>query len=118
MIKEFYKVQAGFGMIGTIFSVALNQYTEFVKEKIKIVDGFKVNMADADRLFITVNANKRGPLIPANSLVRFQFMEILIRLAIKRYYESGDVPSEAEAVRQLITNNIQPEFEQTMITAS
>lgn len=30
-----------------------------------------VDTADTDRIFITVNANKRGPLIPANALVRF-----------------------------------------------
>ena len=87
-IKEHYKIQAGFGMIGNVFSVALNQYTEFIKEVLNLIDGEHLNQSDADRYFITVNANKRGPLIPANALVRCQFMEILIRLAIKRYFDS------------------------------
>ncbi len=58
-------------MQGTVFSIALNTYTDFVKDVINIIDGENVNTSDADRLFITVNANVRGPLIPANALVRF-----------------------------------------------
>ena len=82
-------------MIGNIFSVALNQYTEFIKEDLKLIDGEHLNQADSDRYFITVNANKRGPLIPANALVRCQFMEILIRLGVKRYFESQQAANEA-----------------------
>lgn len=59
------------GKIGNIFSIALNQYTEFLKEDLKIIDGVNLSMSDADRLFITVNAGRKGPLIPANALVRF-----------------------------------------------
>ncbi len=84
-------------MQGAIFSVALNQYTDFIKETLGLIDGENLNQSDADRYFITVNANKRGPLIPANALVRCQFLEILIRLAIKRFFESGEAPSEALA---------------------
>lgn len=32
MIKEAYKVLAGYGMQGTISSVALNTYTDFIKD--------------------------------------------------------------------------------------
>ncbi|CDW85718.1 UNKNOWN [Stylonychia lemnae] len=108
LIKEQYKIQAGFGMIGNIFSVALNQYTEFIKEELKLIDGECLNQADSDRYFITVNANKRGPFIPANALVRCQFMEILIRLAVKRYFESQLAPNEASAVQMMIDNNLNP----------
>jgi hypothetical protein len=51
--------------------VALNQYTEFLKDVIKIIDGVNLTVSDADRFFITVNAGKKGALIPANALVRF-----------------------------------------------
>ena len=43
MIKEYYKVESGYGMIGGTFSIALNQYTDFVKETAKIIDGVNVN---------------------------------------------------------------------------
>ena len=71
MMKEFYKSNSGYGKIGNIFSVALNQYTDFLKEQVRIIDGHTISMSDADRFFITVNSGKKGPLIPANALIRF-----------------------------------------------
>ncbi len=35
---------------------------------------------------------------PATALVRHQFMEIILRLAIKRYYDTKMAETEAEAV--------------------
>jgi hypothetical protein len=32
LIRDFYKYNAGYGKIGNIFSIALNQYTDFLKE--------------------------------------------------------------------------------------
>ena len=37
-IKDLYKAQSGYGKIGNIFSVALNQYTEFLKEDLNVFD--------------------------------------------------------------------------------
>ena len=56
-----------------------------------MIDGENLKQADADRLFITVNAGTKvkNPLISANALIRYQFMEILLRLAIKFYFETG-----------------------------
>jgi len=71
MIKEFYKSQSGYGKIGNIFSLGLNQYTEFLKDVLEIFDGTNLSVSDADRFFITVNSGKKGPLIPANALIRF-----------------------------------------------
>jgi hypothetical protein len=85
-------------MVGNVFSLGLNSYTEIVKEQMSMVDGDNLKTADCDRMFITVNANKRTPLIPANALVRYQFLEILMRLAFKMFFETGLVESESLAV--------------------
>ena len=55
---------------------------------------------DCDRLFIGVNAGnqRKAPFIPEKGLVRFQFVEILMKAAIKRFFESGDVETELEAM--------------------
>ena len=71
IMREFYKRLSGFGMFGTVFSISLNTYTENIKDHLKLVEQGKFNLADCDRLFLTVNANKKGPLIPAAALVRF-----------------------------------------------
>jgi hypothetical protein len=55
-------------------------------------------MSDVDRMFITVNANRSGPTNPSNALVRYQFMEFIIRCAIEKYFASGKVETELEAI--------------------
>ncbi len=65
-------------------------------------------MSDADRFFITVNSGKKGPLIPANALIRFQFLEIFLRMALKKYFESSEALTEWQAVEMMIENNLKP----------
>ena len=90
-IREVYKYYSAVGLNGSVFGIGLNSYTDFLKEELQIIDGTQLKYADTDRLFITVNAGNKvkNSMIPANSLVRYQFMEILMRLAIKKYYDSG-----------------------------
>jgi hypothetical protein len=65
-------------------------------------------VSDADRFFITVNSGKKGPLIPANALIRFQFLEIFLRMALKKYFESSEALTEWQAVEMMIENNLKP----------
>lgn len=75
-------------MVGNVFSIAFNTYNEVVIKQLALVDGSIVRFAESDTLFLSVNGNKKTPLNPANALVRFQLMEVLMRIAFKRYYES------------------------------
>ena len=53
---------------------------------IGLVDGKEVRFAESDTIFLTVNKrNKPTNLNPGIALVRYQFLEVLIRLALKRY---------------------------------
>ena len=71
-----------------MFSIPLNCYTDFVKQ-VNLVDGKTINFAESDTLFITVNKRTKATnIVPGTALVRFQFLEILTRLAFKRYEES------------------------------
>jgi hypothetical protein len=74
-------------MVNNIFSVGLNVYTQFVREAMGEIDDH-FNTSALDMIFIMVNASKKGDLIPAIGLVRFQFMEILLRTSIARFYNS------------------------------
>lgn len=97
-LREVYKHLSGLGMVGTVFSIGWNTFTEFVNTSLNVIDKEKFNLADCDRLFISVNSSKRAALIPANALCRFKFLEIIMRMAIKRYYETGEAQSELEAI--------------------
>ncbi len=74
-------------MSGTIPAIPFNGYNDTVAKQMSLVDNRSVKFAESDTLFLTVNGNKKTPFNPANALVRFQFFEILIRLALKRYFD-------------------------------
>jgi hypothetical protein len=72
LLREAYKVQAGYGPSGNIFAIGSNQINQFLQE-MKCLDEDehgKFKSADADRMFITVNASRSGPTNPAKSLIR------------------------------------------------
>mmetsp|Transcript_4556 Transcript_4556/g.3830 ORF Transcript_4556/g.3830 Transcript_4556/m.3830 type:complete len:190 (+) Transcript_4556:590-1159(+) len=57
--------------------------------------------------------NKRAKpttLNPGVALVRFQFLEILARLALKRYEDTGIAKSKGEAIKQMHERNLYPFF--------
>jgi len=58
-------------MVGTVFSVGWNTFTEFMMNTLNIIDKEKFKLDDCDRLFISVNSNKRAGFVPANALVRY-----------------------------------------------
>ena len=87
-LREAYKVQAGYGPNGNVFSIGMNQISVF-NEEMNCLDedeNGKLKSTDADRMFITVNANRRGPTNPANCLIRLQLMEYIIRCAMEKFY--------------------------------
>ena len=47
----------------------------------------------------------KSPYVFKNEMVRFQFLEYVMRCAVKKYYESGKCDSELEAVQMLIDNH-------------
>lgn len=101
-IYEIYKVQSGFSPQGGIFSIGQNQMNMFMNELGCLDDdeSGKLKPSDSDRMFITVNAGKKGTYVPAKNLVRFQFVEFLIRCAIEKFYQSKIVETEHEAVQR------------------
>jgi hypothetical protein len=46
--------------------------------------------------------------VPSKSLVRYKFLEIITKLAIKRYFEMGDAFSEVEAIDIFASKNLHP----------
>lgn len=110
LFKDAYRVQAGLGNAGSVFSVPLNQYTTFLQE-LELIDNHNFKQADADRMFIGINTvvdGKRGANNPANSLVRYQIMELLIRVAMDKY---SIMPNEASALEKVCDDHLIPKLE-------
>ncbi len=47
-LKEAYRAHSGIGMVGHIFSIGLNVFTELIREDLALIDGNNLKMADAD----------------------------------------------------------------------
>ena len=57
-----------------------------------LVDGKTLKIADVDLGMIAVKAadmKKGNKLIPADQLIRYNFLEIMVRLAEQKYIKSG-----------------------------
>lgn len=104
-IKEIYKYYSSISPQGEIWSIGQMVFTDLCNEA-QIVDG-GFRLADIDfHMKGALYSEVRNPRSPPNALVRYQFMEILVRIAIDKYYKSGIVLSHSEAVIMLIENNI------------
>ena len=77
--------------------------------KAKFLDNF-VNLAAIDRTFIAANLKTENSIAPSNGLKRFEFLEILVRLANIKYKESNICKTYADATEKLITECIMPHF--------
>ena len=60
-----------------------------------------VNIATVDRAFIGATRKDVETAAPCNGLRRFEFIEILVRLANMKYYETKVVKTYAEASEKL-----------------
>jgi len=101
IFKETYRYFAGQDPTGNIFSIGMNTINQFMGEHLDCLDhekDGKLKPADADRMFITVNAGRSGPTNPANNLIRCQFIEYVMRCAMEKYFASGQVETELEAI--------------------
>lgn len=74
-----------------------------------MVNGKDIRFAESDTQFLTLNKRaKNSYLNPGVALIRFQLLEILVRLAFKRYEDTKIVESKSEAVRMMIDKNLVP----------
>ena len=76
-------------------------------QEANIVDKGKTQLSDIDRLFINTNAadinntDKDEQKIP-NKLQRYEFLELMIRIANQKFRETKQVKTFAEALLKLI----------------
>lgn len=75
----------------------------------KIVDGKIIDYSDIDRLFINANYEAvKNSENPDRALQRFEFYEILLRIANAKYKDTNDVKSSNAALDKLIKENVLP----------
>ena len=86
----------------------MNTINIFMNETLGCLDTGKLKASDADRMMITVNAGRQGPTNPANNLIRYQFMEYIIRCSTEKFFASGQVANELEAIQKFLNDYFIP----------
>src|SRR5574343_2091663 len=96
---------------GTVPAVGSNSFTEIVIKSNLIGGGF--GLADLDLVFKNTlfSEVKNNPLVPGGALVRFQFLEMIARVALDKYLRTKVVSAPAEAVERLLTE-MKPRLEE------
>ena len=106
-LKEIYKYYSSISPQGEIWSIGQMVFTDLCNEA-KIVDS-TFRLSDLDfHMKGALYSEVRNPRSPPNALVRFQFMEILVRIALDKYYKSGQAATYLDAVQMIMEVNIFP----------
>jgi hypothetical protein len=102
-IRQTYKYYAAIGSSGGIFSVGQNGFTDLCSQT-GVINSTTFKLADLDfNLKATLYTDvKNNPLNPGNALVRYEFMELIARIALDKYFKTGECPTQTLALRRLM----------------
>jgi hypothetical protein len=111
LFREAYKHYSSLGQQAGVWSIGQNAFSDLCMQ-CNLVDGVTLKLSDLDFQFKVTNYSevKNHPRNPANALIRFQFMEIFVRIAIDKYIKSEICESYAEAVDKMLKENLLPVF--------
>lgn len=108
--KDTYKYFSCFSPQGYVFCIALNAFTDLCTQ-CGLASSMK--LSDLDFQFKATNYTdvRSNPRNPANALIRHQFMEIFVRLAVDKYVKTGIEKLPSVAVERIINEHLKGFFE-------
>ena len=115
MLRDAYKLTAGQDAQGNQMSIGKNSFGALMQACGDLVDNKTLRLTDLDIGYIAVKAadmKKANKLVPADQLIRYNFLEIQIRLADQKYLKSGACKTFLDALG-LWMNQLRPSFAST-----
>jgi hypothetical protein len=99
-IRNCYKYYSSVGVASDIWAIGNNSFTEWVNQ-CGIIDGKTFNLAGSDLQFNISNypGDRKDLYNPKGSLVRFNFLEIITRIGIVKFKDSGTTDSFTTAIQ-------------------
>jgi len=89
-------------------TISMNDFTSWAKN-CNFVDDKWINLATLDRILITTNVALHGLISSAErDLNRYEFLEIIVRIATQLYKESKVCDTVPHAIHKLLVENIYP----------
>ena len=118
LIRETYKHLSCVAPSGNIASLSMNVMTELMLKCNDLVDYKTIKLSDVDLAFIATNAsgNKNFPyraeecLNPERQLIRYQFLEILVRLGFERFVAKGPKTTQPNAIAMFVETYLEEPF--------
>lgn len=90
--RESYKQLSGVDPQKDLLCIGNNTFSDVVNSLTGFIDGKNINLADLDLEFISTNANgKSSKRNPERMLVRHNWMEIFVRLAVTRFVKKEKI---------------------------
>ena len=100
-IREWYKHYAGVFPSNQVFCISKTLFNEIINSITPSIVDNNLTLAAIDLEFITtMSGNKGGKLNPTRDLIRFQFLEIFVRLALHKYFKSKICRTKLEAIQK------------------
>ena len=88
------------------FALSLNSYTDYLKYA-GVYKNKNITITDTDTLFFTTNKREKATILnPGNALIRYQFLEIMFRLALKHSKRTDPAESIQEFTTKIIENSL------------
>lgn len=116
MLRDAYKLTAGQDAQGNGMSIGKNAFAALMQACGELVDGKTLKLTDIDLGFIAVkaaDAKKGNKQVPVDQLIRYNFLEVQIRLADQKFLKSGQCSTFTEAVSKMLDGYVLPIFAST-----
>ena len=98
---ETYKHYSQLAPSGQIPSIGTNMFGDIINNlENDLVDYKSLKLSDIDLEFISTKAGikEKHEFLPERQLVRFQFLELLVRIAIVKYYKSKIIKTFSKGI--------------------
>lgn len=106
VIRNCYKYYSSIGIASDIWGMSNNTFTDWVNN-MDLIDGKTLNLSGCDLEFEKTNySDAKYKFNPKASLIRFNFMEIIGRMASIKFMNSGLANSWSESVKMMIDHCI------------
>lgn len=111
-LKGAYKYLSCIGNVGDVWAIGTNVFTDFLG-KCNMIDDGTLKLKDSDLKFIatytkTDPAMMKNPRNPDRMLVRYQFLEIWVRLADQKFIQNGLASTFPEALEKTLNEHVLP----------
>ena len=106
-IREWYKFYAGILPSNQVFWISKTLFNEIINSINPPIVDSNLSLAAIDLEFITtMSGNRGGKLNPTRDLIRYQFLEIFVRLAIHKYYKTKICKSKLESIQRFFGSDL------------